>query len=122
MRLILLALIAIAAISVAACGGDSAEEAPSEATPDSESPVGEEGTVEFTLNSDAFAEGQRVLVAPNGTRIEIEDRDPPLVMPETVHSVSVSSEMKRPPVSSARRRMKCSASSLFSRIEKHIKK
>ncbi len=43
----------------------------------------------LTDDPDGFAEGQRVLVAPNGTRIEIEDRDPPLVMPETVHSFVV---------------------------------
>lgn len=36
-----------------------------------------------------FAGGERVLVAPNGTRIEIEERNPPLVMPETVHSFVV---------------------------------
>lgn len=38
---------------------------------------------------DNFADGQRLLVAPNGTRIEIDERHPPLVMPETVHSFVV---------------------------------
>lgn len=43
----------------------------------------------LTENPDGFANGQRSLVAPNGTRIEIEERNPPLVMPETVHSFVV---------------------------------
>lgn len=43
----------------------------------------------LTDNPDTFADGQRVLTAPNGTRIEVEERDPPLVMPETVHSFVV---------------------------------
>ena len=43
----------------------------------------------LTEKPDEFAGGQRVLVAPNGTRIEVEERDPPLVMPETVHSFVV---------------------------------
>lgn len=38
---------------------------------------------------DAFADGQRTLVAPNGTKVEIEERYPPMVMPETVHSFVV---------------------------------
>ena len=43
----------------------------------------------LTDDPDGFANGQRSLVAPNGTRIEIEERNPPLVMPETVHSFVV---------------------------------
>ena len=43
----------------------------------------------LTDDPDGFAEGERVLVAPNGTRVEIEDRNPPLVMPKTVHSFVV---------------------------------
>ncbi|NOD29892.1 cupin domain-containing protein [Ruegeria atlantica] len=43
----------------------------------------------LTDDPESFADGQRVLVAPNGTRIEIEERNPPLVMPETVHSFVV---------------------------------
>ncbi len=35
---------------------------------------------------DAVADGERVLTAPNGTRIEISERNPPLVMPQTSHS------------------------------------
>jgi hypothetical protein len=40
-------------------------------------------------NPDGFANGQRLLTAPNGTRVEIEERHPPLVMPKTVHSFVV---------------------------------
>jgi len=40
-------------------------------------------------NPDGFADGQRVLTAPNGTRVEIEERHPPLEMPKTVHSFVV---------------------------------
>ncbi len=43
----------------------------------------------LTEDPDGFAGGQRSLVAPNGTRIEIEPRNPPLEMPETVHSFVV---------------------------------
>ncbi|NRB17212.1 MAG: cupin domain-containing protein [Rhodobacteraceae bacterium] len=43
----------------------------------------------LTEDPDGFADGQRRLTAPNGTRIEIEDRNPPLVMPKTVHSFVV---------------------------------
>ncbi|NVK15566.1 MAG: cupin domain-containing protein [Rhodobacteraceae bacterium] len=48
------------------------------------------GTIRIlTEDPDGFAEGQRRLTAPNGTRIEIEERHPPMVMPETVHSFVV---------------------------------
>ncbi|MVO17510.1 cupin domain-containing protein [Parasedimentitalea huanghaiensis] len=43
----------------------------------------------LTEDPDGFAEGQRRLIAPNGTQIEIEERHPPMVMPETVHSFVV---------------------------------
>lgn len=43
----------------------------------------------LTETPDAFADGKRHLTAPNGTRIEIDDLNPPLVMPETVHSFVV---------------------------------
>ena len=43
----------------------------------------------LTDDPGGFAGGNRSLVAPNGTRIEIEERNPPLVMPETVHSFVV---------------------------------
>lgn len=43
----------------------------------------------LTDDPDGFAGGQRRLQAPNGTRIEIEERDPPLVLPATQHSFVV---------------------------------
>ncbi|WP_170329431.1 cupin domain-containing protein [Ruegeria arenilitoris] len=43
----------------------------------------------LTESPDEFAGGQRSLVAPNGTRVEIDELNPPLVMPETVHSFVV---------------------------------
>lgn len=40
------------------------------------------GTIRILTDSpDDFADGARVLVAPNGTRIEIEDANPPLALP-----------------------------------------
>ncbi|NSY36667.1 cupin domain-containing protein [Leisingera sp. ANG59] len=48
------------------------------------------GTIRIlTEDPDGFAEGQRRLTAPNGTRVEIEERHPPMVMPQTVHSFVV---------------------------------
>jgi quercetin dioxygenase-like cupin family protein len=48
------------------------------------------GTIRIlTDDPGGFAGGQRRLVAPNGTLVEIEERDPPLVMPETRHSFVV---------------------------------
>lgn len=48
------------------------------------------GTIRIlTADPDGFADGNRQLTAPNGTRIEIEDRNPPLVMPETQHAFVV---------------------------------
>jgi quercetin dioxygenase-like cupin family protein len=38
---------------------------------------------------DGFAAGARNLTAPNGTRIEIDELNPPMVMPDTVHSFVV---------------------------------
>lgn len=38
---------------------------------------------------DAFADGERELTAPNGTKVEIVPLHEPLVMPETVHSFVV---------------------------------
>ena len=43
----------------------------------------------LTDHPDAFADGERRLTAPNGTRIEIEERNPPLVLPPTQHSFVV---------------------------------
>ena len=48
------------------------------------------GTIRILCDDpDGFANGQRSLVAPNGTRVEIEERDPPLVLPPTQHSFVV---------------------------------
>lgn len=48
------------------------------------------GTVRvLTDEPDRFAGGARTLTAPNGTRIEITERNPPLVLPKTVHSFVV---------------------------------
>lgn len=48
------------------------------------------GTIRIlTDDPDSFAGGVRHLTAPNGTRIEIEDRNPPLVLPPTQHSFVV---------------------------------
>ncbi len=48
------------------------------------------GTIRLRMDDpDAFAEGQRRLTAPNGTRIEIEEKNPPLVLPQTLHSFVV---------------------------------
>lgn len=38
---------------------------------------------------DSFADGTRELVAPNGTRIEIDDLNPPFVLPKTEHAFVV---------------------------------
>ena len=52
----------------------------------SESP----GTIRIrTENPDKFADGKRELTAPNGTRVEIDELHPPLVVPSTVHSFVV---------------------------------
>ncbi|KPU84852.1 cupin [Marinosulfonomonas sp. PRT-SC04] len=43
----------------------------------------------LTDDPDGFAQGQRSLTAPNGTRIEIAELNPPLVMPQTDHAFVV---------------------------------
>jgi len=43
----------------------------------------------LTDDPDGFAEGKRELVAPNGTRIEIDDLNPPFHLPETEHAFVV---------------------------------
>lgn len=43
----------------------------------------------LTDNPAGFAGGARELIAPNGTKIEIEELDPPLVLPEVQHSFVV---------------------------------
>ncbi|RMF34608.1 MAG: cupin domain-containing protein [Alphaproteobacteria bacterium] len=48
------------------------------------------GTMRLRVpDPDRFAGGARELTAPNGTRIEIVERDPPLVLPPTEHSFVV---------------------------------
>lgn len=48
------------------------------------------GTIRIlTDDPDGFADGKRELTAPNGTRIEIVDRNPPVVLPTTQHSFVV---------------------------------
>ncbi len=43
----------------------------------------------LTDNPDDFADGARVLIAPNGTRVEIDELNPPLILPPTQHSFVV---------------------------------
>ncbi|MBS9717112.1 cupin domain-containing protein [Pseudohalocynthiibacter aestuariivivens] len=43
----------------------------------------------LTDDPNGFAEGTRLLTAPNGTRVEIDELNPPLVMPETDHAFVV---------------------------------
>ncbi len=43
----------------------------------------------LTENPDSFADGLRELTAPNGTRIEIDDLNPPLILPATEHAFVV---------------------------------
>lgn len=48
------------------------------------------GTLRLRMDDpDAFAGGKRELTAPNGTRIEIVEMNPPLVLPATLHSFVV---------------------------------
>ena len=48
------------------------------------------GTIRIlTDNPDEFANGARELTAPNGTRIEIDELNPPLVLPPTEHAFVV---------------------------------
>lgn len=47
------------------------------------------GTLRILTDDPAFAGGQRLLTAPNGTRIEIDELDPPLVLPRTEHAFVV---------------------------------
>ena len=43
----------------------------------------------LTEEPDRFADGKRELTAPNGTRIEIDELNPPLVLPPTEHAFVV---------------------------------
>jgi hypothetical protein len=43
----------------------------------------------LTEHPDDFAGGKRELIAPNGTRVEIDELNPPLVLPKTEHAFVV---------------------------------
>ena len=43
----------------------------------------------LTDNPDALAAGERVVTAPNGTRIEIAQLNPPMIIPEVEHTFAV---------------------------------
>lgn len=47
------------------------------------------GTLRILTDDPDFAGGERVLTAPNGTRIEIDELNPPLVLPATEHAFVV---------------------------------
>ena len=48
------------------------------------------GTIRIlTDDPDGFADGARVLTAPNGTRVEVDELNPPMVLPETAHAFVV---------------------------------
>lgn len=47
------------------------------------------GTVRILTDEDGFAGGERLLIAPNGTRVEIDQANPPLVLPPTEHAFVV---------------------------------
>jgi quercetin dioxygenase-like cupin family protein len=48
------------------------------------------GTIRIlTDDPDTFANGARLLVAPNGTRVEIDELNPPLILPATEHAFVV---------------------------------
>ena len=67
------------------------------------------GTIRLLCDNPAtFADGQTELTAPNGTRIEIVDANPPLATPQTQHSFVV-------------RRLKDSASWIIGRAGMHYR-
>jgi len=43
----------------------------------------------LTDDPDSFADGQRKLTAPNGTRIEADELNPPMVMPQTDYAFAI---------------------------------
>jgi quercetin dioxygenase-like cupin family protein len=47
------------------------------------------GTIRILTDDPAFAEGQKSLTAPNGTRVEVDEANPPLVLPATEHAFVV---------------------------------
>lgn len=47
------------------------------------------GTLRILTDDPDFAGGERLLTAPNGTRIEVDELNPPLVLPATEHAFVV---------------------------------
>ncbi|MFM7445895.1 MAG: cupin, partial [Tabrizicola sp.] len=47
------------------------------------------GTLRILTDDPGFAGGQRLLTAPNGTRVEVEELNPPVVTPMTEHAFVV---------------------------------
>ena len=47
------------------------------------------GTIRILTDDAGFAGGQKALVAPNGTRIEVDELNPPVVTPATEHAFVV---------------------------------
>lgn len=47
------------------------------------------GTVRILTDEEGFAGGETLLIAPNGTRVEIDKANPPLVLPPTEHAFVV---------------------------------
>ena len=47
------------------------------------------GTLRILTDDAGFADGQRLLQAPNGTRIEVDELNPPVVTPATEHAFVV---------------------------------
>jgi quercetin dioxygenase-like cupin family protein len=47
------------------------------------------GTIRILTDDAGFAGGQRTLVAPNGTRVEVDELNPPVVTPATEHAFVV---------------------------------
>lgn len=47
------------------------------------------GTLRILTDDPGFAGGQRLLIAPNGTRIEVDELNPPVVTPATEHAFVV---------------------------------
>jgi len=48
----------------------------------------------LTDDPDGFADGQHKLTAPNGTRIEIDELNPQLVMRQTDYAIFIPPDMK----------------------------
>lgn len=47
------------------------------------------GTIRILTDDPGFAGGQKALVAPNGTRVEIDELNPPVITPATEHAFVV---------------------------------